>query len=180
MAIIAVINCLINSFDLSVLYIVFAVVIGTAMVILMDGIFALIIRRCLPNRWFLSDKTIFSAKEKEALFYEKIKIKKWKDKIAELGFFTNFSKKRIKNPKSEEYVDRYILEANYGVIIHLICVFAGFLIIFIYPFKYVWCFCVPIATVNAVLNYLPFCVLRYNLKKLHVLKKFNERKKVLR
>lgn len=129
----------------------------------------------MPQKWFNSDKTIFASKEKESLFYEKIKIKKWKDKIAELGFFTNFSKKQIVNPKSKEYVDRYILEANYGTLIHFVCIFTGFLIVFAYPINYALLFGVPVAAVNAVLNFLPLCVLRYNLKKLQVLKKFNDR-----
>ncbi len=162
----------------SVGYIVMAVVASTLAVIAVDGIFSTLVRRCLPTKWFGIDKKFFSAGKKECRFYEKIGIKKWKDKVLELGMFTNFRKNKISDPSNNEYLSRYILEANYGILCHLACIVFGYSIIFIYPLKYMFCFGVPVASVNAVLNLLPIFILRYNLPKLHTLFKYNARRTV--
>lgn len=178
MIIISVVNIIVNSyfFNFQIWYIIVAVIVNTVCVIAVDGIFALIIRRLLPQKWFSKDKKFFIVSKKECLFYEKLAIKKWKDKVIELGCFTNFRKNKIYEPQNNEYVARYILEANYGIIIHLVCIFVGFLIIFIYPLKYFLCFGIPVAIVNAFLNYLPYCILRYNLPKLNQLYRINEKR----
>lgn len=180
MIIIAGVNILINSslYNLSILYIILAVVIGTVAVIAIDGLFAFIIRR-LPEKWFSYKKKIFNVGKREVKFYEAIGIKKWKDKVLELGQFTNFTKKKVVNPFDNEYVERFLMECNYGYIIHLVGIFMGFLIIFIFPLKYALMFGVPIGVVNAVLNYLPMCILRYNTPKLLILHKRNERNEAL-
>ena len=165
-------------FNFDAWYVVIAVVVSTISVIIVDGIFATLVRRALPKKWFLLTKKGFVAGKKECRFYEKIGIKKWKEKVLELGMFTNFRKNKIVNPTDNEYLARYIMEANYGIICHLACVVFGYVIIFIYPLKYLLCFGVPVATVNAVLNLLPLFILRYNLSKLHSLYKFNERRQI--
>ncbi len=174
MAIICLVNVLLNTADLT--YIFIAVIISTLSVIIIDCIFSTIVRRCLPKKWFDVEKKYFSAKKRECLFYEKIGIKKWKDKVLELGVFTNFRKNKISEPTNNDYVSRYILEANYGIACHVACIIFGFLIIFIYPLKYAVCFGIPVSIVNVVLNFLPVFILRYNLPKLHTLYKFNERR----
>ena len=163
-------------FDLT--YIVFAVIISTIGAIVIDLIFAFIVRQLLPQKWFSVDKTVYSAGKGERRFYEKIGIKKWKDKVLELGALSGFRKNKIAEPTNNDYVGRYILEANYGVIVHLVCIVVGFGVVFIYPIKYALCFGIPVAIVNAVLNLLPLFVLRYNLPKLHALYKHNEKKRL--
>ncbi len=162
-------------FNFDFIYVLLAVVISTISVIIIDGIFSTIVRRCFPKKWFNHDKKFFSASKNESNFYEKIGIKKWKEKILELGVFTSFRKNSIKEPRNNAYVERYILEANYGIVCHLFCMIFGFLIVLIYPIEYSFCFGVPVATVNLVLNLLPIMVLRYNLRKLHVLHRYNAR-----
>lgn len=178
MTIIAVVNILVNAsfFNFEIWYIIVAVIVNTVAVIAVDGLFATVIRRCLPAKWFHHDKKIFQVSKKECRFYEKIGIKKWKDKVLELGMFTSFRKNKLAEPNSVEYVERFLLESNYGYVIHLVCVFMGFLIVFFYPLQYFLCFGVPIAFVNAVLNLLPAFILRYNTPKLKTLYKFNLKK----
>ena len=36
--------------------------------------------------------------------YNKLKVKKWKDKIPEIGHFTGFRKNKISDPKNPEYI----------------------------------------------------------------------------
>ena len=178
MTIISIVNVFVSKpiFGFSIEYIVIAVVVSTVAVIIVDGIFATIVRRALPEKWFIQTKKRFCAGKKECRFYEKLGIKKWKDKVLELGVFTNFRKNKIANPTDNEYIARYIMEANYGIICHLACVIFGYLIVFVYPLEYFLCFGVPVATVNAVLNLMPLFILRYNLPKLHTLYKYNERR----
>ena len=178
MVIIAVLNAVfsIPIYGFSVLYIILAVIISTVSVILIDAILAFMVRRFLPEKWFSADKTIYKAGKRECLWYERLGIKRWKDKILELGALSGFRKNHVLKPNDNKYVERYILEANYGVIVHLSNMVLGFLIIFIYPLKYCLCFGVPVAIVNFVLSLLPMMVLRYNLPKLHTLRKYNKRR----
>lgn len=175
MVIIATINIIftVPIFGFGVWYVILAVILSTISVIIVDLIFALIVRRALPEKWFAVDKTCYNASKKERVFYEKLGIKKWKDKILELGALSGFRKNHVLKPNDNEYVERFILEANYGIIVHVADIIFGFLIIFIYPLEYFLCFGVPVAFVNAVLNLLPMMVLRYNLPKLHALREFN-------
>lgn len=156
-------------------FIVLSVIINVAAVIAVDGLFAFIIRR-LPAKWFNHKKKIFIVSPREKRFYEKIKIRKWKDYVPELGQFTNFSKNQIAEPKNNVYLDKYFLEACYGEVIHFASIFLGFIIIFFYPLQYWLCFGFPIAIANALMNIPSFCILRYNSTKLRVLYESNERR----
>ena len=153
-----------------------AVILLVVIEIIIDIIFATIVRWIMPEKFFSIDKLYFSASKKEMRFYEKIGIKKWKDKALELGAVTGFRKNKLYSPNDNEYVKRFILEANYGITVHVYCIVFGFLVMLanlFYPFIYVT---LPIAIVNLVLNLLPIFILRYNLPKLHSLYKFNLRK----
>ena len=180
MVIIAVINYFIATpiFGFDLPYIILAVVISTIGVIVVDLIFALIVRRFLPAKWFSVDKKGYLAGKKEMRFYEKLGVKRWKEKVPELGALTGFRKNKIANPGSVEYLGRYIEEANFGIIVHLSNAIFGFLIIFFYPLKYFLCFGVPVAFVNAILSIMPLIILRYNLPKLHSLYKYTKLKQL--
>ncbi len=170
-------NIWFNKFELSTLYIILAAVLGAIAVIAIDGVFAFIIRR-LPEKWFSYDKKIWNVSKAECNFYEKLGIKLWKDKILELGVFTSFSKKTIANPDSKEYMERFILESNYGAIIHIANAIFGFLVIFCFPLKLVFCFGLPISIVNAILSLLPYMILRYNIPRLHRMRNLLEKKEL--
>jgi hypothetical protein len=170
-------NIWFNKFELSLLYIILAAVLGAIAVIAIDGVFAFIIRR-LPEKWFSYDKKIWNVSKAECKFYEKLGIKLWKDKILELGVFTSFSKKTIANPDSKEYMERFILESNYGAIIHIANAIFGFLVIFCFPLKLVFCFGLPISIVNAILSLLPYMILRYNIPRLHRMRNLLEKKEL--
>ncbi len=145
----------------------------TLSVIAIDGIFAAIVRRLMPEEWFSVDKLRFKAEKKECLFYEKIGIKKWKEKVLELGSFTSFRKNKIAEPNSAEYIERYIIEANYGIVCHVAGIIFGVLAAFCCPMSLWLSVGVPVVIVNVVLSALPTFILRYNLPKLHVLYKYN-------
>lgn len=133
--------------------------IATVSVIAVDGIGAYLSRR-LPEKWFVAEKTL-KVGEAERKFYRKLRIKKWKDKVPELGGFTSFHKDRLESASDKEYLGRFLLESNYGIICHTVNVITGFLIIHI-PFCGPISVTLPVALVNAFLNLLPIAILRHN------------------
>ena len=150
--------------------------------ILVDGLVAFIGRR-LPERWMDPNKKIFTTSKAEMKFYEAIGVKKWKDKVPELGGFTSFHKNKLADPWNLEYVERYMLEACYGVIIHLFSPLFAYLIILM-DFKmytgwsWMWLtIMIPVATVNAILIVLPAFILKYNIPKLKMLWDINMQNK---
>ena len=137
-------------------------------VIAVDGIGATFVRRALPEKWFMPQGKIFQVSKKEHNFYKAIKIKAWKDKVPELGGFTSFHKNELKSTSDKSYLERFIIEVNYGVICHLENALLGFVIFLIpmlpisggYSFTApsIW---IPVCAVNFVLSMLPVFVLRY-------------------
>lgn len=174
MIVIALCNILFNACGQSVLYICLLVLIATIIEIIIDIFFASIMRWVVPKKWVNPEKSsFFPASKKEQRFYEKVGIKRWKDKVLELGAVTGFRKNKLGDTKSVEYVKRFILEANYGILVHIACMTFGFVIIFICPKAFWWSVGLPIACVNLLLNFMSNSILRYNLPKLHVLYKYN-------
>ena len=135
-------------------------VIGVIAVIAWDGLMAFLIRRALPMSWFSPGKKIFNVSKKEKKFYQSIKIKSWKDKIPELGGFTSFHKNELSSSNDVEYLKRFIVESNYGVVIHIENALLGFMI-FLIPMCSAPSIWIPIFAVNFVLSMLPVFVLRY-------------------
>lgn len=140
----------------------FSVVLGAIAIFAIDGISALAIRRLTPKRWYSPSNAIFRVSKKERNFYRSIKIKSWKGRVPELGGFTNFHKDKLKSNSDPEYLERFITEANYGIVIHLANAIIGALIALI-PFCSSPAIWIPIFAVNLFLSLLPIAILRYTL-----------------
>lgn len=158
------------------------VALGVVFEILVDALVATI-ARLLPAKCADHTKKVFVVSAKEKKFYEKLKIRLWKDKIPEIGHFTGFRKNKLVDPQSVEYVDRFLLESCYGEIGHFFSLFLGFTLLLLYPLSDVWfALAIPVCIVNFFLNIPSILVLRYNSYKLVVLKKSllkkQQRKKV--
>lgn len=135
-------------------------VIAAAAVFIIDAISALAIRRLTPKKWYTPNNDIFNVSKKERNFYRALKIKEWKDMVPELGGFTDFHKDKLESPNDPVYLERFIVEANYGIMIHLANAALGLFIAFI-PIcssVTVW---VPVFLVNLILSLLPVAILRY-------------------
>ena len=158
-------------------------IIGTAIapvaLIAWDGVVATFIRRSLPAKWYDYKVEWRKVSDKECKFYDALNIKAWKDKVLELGVFTSFSKKKIANPRSREYMEQFILECNYGWSIHLWNAILGFLLIPVYPAAFRLPVILPACIINFILSMLPFMILRYNLPRLHRARDVLEKKEAL-
>ena len=154
-----------------------ATVVSTLAVILIDGITATIVR-LLPKKWFKPFSRRFKVFKWEKNFYQKLGIKKWKEFVPEIGHFTGFRKNKIKEPTNNKYIERYLLEINYGRVGHFASFFTGFLIMFIFPLNQFINFALPVALVNILMNAMSWTILRYNTPKLMALYEHNKRNKL--
>ncbi|MEG2014496.1 MAG: hypothetical protein RR086_02080, partial [Clostridia bacterium] len=129
----------------------------------MDGLFAFVIHK-IPMKHFSPYKKIFLTSAREHTFYEKIKIRKWKDYIMELDSWGNFKKDKI-GSTDPQYMLRFLQENCCGEIIHYFCLISGVanLIFLNYHFLN---FSLPIIIVNLILNIPPIFIQRYNRPKL--------------
>lgn len=158
------------TFGYSPWFVILAVLATTVFEFVIDGVFAIVIKK-LPDKWFAVDGRKYDASKRTQKFYEKLKIKSWKEKIWELGGLGGFRKNKINEPSNPEYIEKFIIESNKGIVTHRGCYIVGFLGIFLFPLKYALVIGLPVACVNMVLNMLPTMALRYNLPKLRVIHK---------
>lgn len=127
----------------------------------LDGLFAILINK-MPDRWFGVDNPAYRVSKKETKLYVKLKVRVWKDLVWELGGLGGFSKKILKEPNNPEYIERFIIECNKGVLTHRIGYAVGFLAMLTLPNICALTIALPVAVVNLFLNILPTIVLRYN------------------
>jgi hypothetical protein len=149
---------------------------GIILVIIIDGITATI-ARIMPKKVADYNNKIFVVSRGEKNFYNRLKIKAWKEKVPEIGHFTGFRKNKVLEPKNPEYVNRFLMEICYGEIGHFASIFTGDTLLLLNWFNPYWLpLCLVIVIVNAVLNILPIMVLRYNSYSLFLIKKRLENK----
>ena len=156
---------------------VIAILIGCVVIeFAVDGLFAYLIHE-LPDKWFNPNKKIYKVGKKERKFYDFLKVKKWKDKVWELGGLGGFRKNKIADPNNPEYLHQFLIESNKGIIIHWAGVVMGFVLVFIIPFDFLLTVSLPVCLVNALLNIMAICVLRYNIPKLEAVMERAKRNK---
>lgn len=158
----------------SPLYIILSVIICTALQFGLDGLIAIIINK-LPDRYFGADDPRFRVSKWEKRLYKTLKVRNWKDSVWELGGLGGFSKKHLTNPESPEYIERFIIECNKGVLTHRLSYPIGFLPMVLFPNICAVTVALPVAAVNLFLNILPTLALRYNTPKLQLLLKRKKR-----
>ena len=100
LSIIIIANIIIDVFNIvfntaSAISVILMVMATTVFEFAIDGLFAIIVNK-MPNKWFGVYNKHFQVSKKTTRFYEKLKIKKWKDKVWELGGLGGFRKNKIK------------------------------------------------------------------------------------
>lgn len=133
--------------------------------------------RLLPKKCANYTLKVYRVSAKEKRFYEKLKIRLWKDRIPEIGHFTGFRKNKLVDPRSVAYVERFLMESCYGEIGHFFALPLGFLVLLLFPISTTWiAIGIPVAIVNFFLNVPTIFVLRYNSYKLTILLDSNLKK----
>lgn len=111
----------------------------------------------------------------EDKFYVKLGIRKWKDKIPELGkLFAGFDKSQVGDMKDNEHVKQFIAETVLAEYIHVSSAILGLLAVF-GCLKTWYIVGLPLLLANFIINIMPAMVQRYNRPKLMLLYKRNER-----
>lgn len=153
---------------------------AVAFAVAVDALVALFICRATPSKWYSHKYAIYRVSAKEKKFYEKLKIRKWKDKMPEWGKLTGFSKNQIARPRDNEYLDKYFLELCYGEVIHFLSVPASLFVFWFVPSAMSLSLALPVTIVNILCNLPSLFILRYNSYKLEVLYKNNEKRRAAR
>lgn len=157
--------------------IIIAVVLCTIAQFALDGFVAIVINK-LPDTFFGVNNPLYNVSKFEQELYKKLKVRTWKDKIWELGGLGGFSKKNLANPNSPEYIEKFIIECNKGVLTHRLSYPIGFLPMLFMPNLCALTIAFPVAVVNLFLNILPTIALRYNTPKLKIMLKRMKRRSV--
>ena len=157
--------------------VIIAVVLCTAAQFALDGLIAIIINK-IPDRFFGINNPLYNVSEAEKNLYKKLRVRIWKDKVWELGGLGGFSKKNLANPNSPEYIEKFIIECNKGVLTHRLSYPIGFLPMLFIPNVCAYSIALPVAIVNLFLNILPTLVLRYNTPKLKAMLQRMKRKAI--
>ena len=168
MAVIAAVNLVFQT--AAWYYILASVVLCTAAQFALDGLIALIINK-LPDRFFAPENPFYRVSKAEQELYKKLRVRRWKGRVWELGGLGGFSKKSLDDSKSPAYFEKFIIECNKGVLTHRLSYPIGFLPMVLMPNLCAFTIAVPVAVVNLFLNILPTLVLRYNTPKLMLMLK---------
>ena len=149
-------------------YVLIAVVFCTALQFALDGLIAILVR-LTPDRFYGIDNPLYRITEWEKRMYKRLGVRRWKDKVWELGGAGGFSKKKLIDPSDPVYIEKFIVECNRGVVTHRLSYPIGFLAMLTLPGVCAFTIALPVAVVNLYLNILPTLVLRYNTPKLRSL-----------
>ena len=156
-------------------YIIIAVIWCTALQFALDGGLAILIK-LTPDRFYRADDPRFEVSSKAHKRLARLKVRRWKHLVWELGGIGGFSKKKLLDPKSPEYIEKFIIECNKGIVIHRLSYLIGFAAMLTLRGVCIYTVALPVAVVNLFLNILPTLVLRYNIPSLKRLLKHNNKR----
>ena len=135
-----------------------------AYVLVVLGVVALLMRIFIPRRFWNANKKMFYVSKKEIDFYNKLEIKKWKERVPEMGCSSGFPKNEIKSLE-KDYLWRFLQENCYAEFMHYVVAILGFTVVFFLEgFDFI--FATPILLANVILNIMPSIIQRYNRVKL--------------
>ena len=175
-----VISCINIAFEVAAwYYVVIAVIWCTALQFALDGLIAIAINK-MPDDWFGVDNPVYRVTNADRKLYKKLKVRRWKDKVWELGGLGGFSKKILKEPDNPAYIEKFIIECNKGVLTHRLSYFIGFFAMLTLKGSCTLTIALPVAVINLALNVLPTLALRYNTPMLQsALARLNKNKKAI-
>lgn len=120
----------------------------------------------LPKSFYNPFKKIFKVFKWEAKFYETLGVRKYKDRIPELGkALTGFDKSKVEKPDDPEYIYTFLTENTKGSFLHAISIIWGVISIvpltFIFKDYFIYSMAIPAICINTFYHFLPLSTLRY-------------------
>ncbi len=162
-------------YDLSDGYVMRVIFISIVVLLAINVFFALFVKLAIPKKWINPFSKFFKVHNWEQKLYVALDIRKWKDKIPELGkTLENFDKSKVHDPHNNEYVMKFMCATINGELMHALSAIFGVLVIFI-DLQLFFVVGLPLLICNTIINVLPVMVQRYNRPKLILLYKRNER-----
>lgn len=125
-----------------------------------------IMTRIVPDKWFSPFRRRYKVFPKEKNIYIKLNIKKWKDRIPELGKLSGFAKNKCSEPNNPQYLFKFLTETCIAETLHLLSAIFGILVLIILPKQFFFTISLPVFLLNAFLHTMPILVQRYIRPKL--------------
>lgn len=113
-----------------------------------------------PQKWWKHTNAFFCEKKWEKNFYNKIGIKKWKEKIPDWSASNGFPKGEMQG-REIAYLERFIYETCYGEMLHFISIFVPFSVLALFEISF-WWYIIPILITNVLLQIPTIFIQRYN------------------
>ena len=137
---------------------------GTMFLIVVDIVTAWL-SQLVPKKWINPNFVGFRVFKFERYLYEALGIKKWKEKVPELGgLFRKFSKGHLQE-YSSDYIKHFIIETIYGEMAHTWAILTGLFVFAIFP-DFPLNFALPLFLINAFMHTPPAMIQRYTRPKL--------------
>lgn len=127
---------------------------------LISFVIMLIVHRS-PKKLFNPYSKIFKTYKFENTLFNFLCVKKWKDKVPELGKLGGFEKNKLQNPKNSEYLHEFLVDSCKSETIHTLSAIFGLTIFFIIPSQFTWVITFPVFLVNFICHYMPSIIQRY-------------------
>ena len=162
-----------NSYSLG--YAILAPLFVNFYVIFILAFLSVALRFVFPKRWLNYQNRYFKIRDDEPEKFQKLKVKKWKDKVPEMGCAGGFAKDKLKS-LDQNYLAKFLKETCFAEILHNLAAIFGFTVLFFFPIKHYY-FVLPMLFVNVFLHLLP-CLIqrqtRYRLSKVYEFQKSKE------
>lgn len=127
----------------------------------LSSVVIMISTRLLPDKLFSPYRRRFKVYKKENKLYTKLKVKKWKDKVPELGKIGGFAKNKINEPNNPKYIFKFLTETCIAEALHFYSILAGGLLFIFIPSQYLFTITIPIFLLNGFLHLMPVIIQRY-------------------
>ncbi len=150
------------------------VLISLIVVIGVNVLFASLTRLLLPKNVNPYAK-IFKVHKWETKLYLFLGVRKWKDKIPELGkLLVGFDKSKIANTHDNDLIMKFMQETIYAEVMHSLSAIFSITALFT-DIKLCFLFSLPMVIASLIINVMPIIIQRYNRPKLMLLYDRNKR-----
>ncbi len=149
---------LINSYQIGEMFLYLLLAIAICGIV---SVIVTITTRVLPDKVFNPYRRVFKVYPKENRLYTKLKVKKWKDKIPELGKLGGFAKNHINEPNNPQYIFRFLTETCIAETLHFYSIILSGLVFLFIPNQYLFTISIPVFIINGTLHLLPVLIQRY-------------------
>ena len=117
--------------------------------------------RMLPREHFDPQRKRWHTFKFEEKLQRLLRVKKWKDKIPELGSLSGFEKKKIEDPNKPKYLYKFLTENCLADSLHFFSVFAGLLTFVFLPSHFILTIALPVFITNGVMHTMSWMVQRF-------------------